>query len=174
MYSNNRAIRSIYSSKEGSEDSCFKPCAGFEGRELGEWWIVRDVGSTTKVHTEPWDNKMEEELWKVRPGRMTANTYNGKAFKRRMQSPTVPTEATDAQNETAQRLEAYFQDQQEDGTNRVRFYGQYHRDGKQPADSYRLDGKNGHCESCGAGVHHSNGAGKSLIEILLLLWGPQY
>lgn len=118
------------------------------------------VGSTRRVHTEPWDDKDEEKLSNVRSGRMTAKTYNGKAFKRRMQSPTVPTKATDAQTTLAQRLEAYFQEQQEDGTIRVRFYGEYHRDGMQPADSYRLDGKNRHCQSCSGEAHASNGGGK--------------
>eukprot|EP00903_Cladosiphon_okamuranus_P008679 g8318.t1 len=55
-------MRTIFSSKDGSEDSCFKPCAGFEGRELNEWWIVRDRGSTRRVHKEPWDHKLEKNL----------------------------------------------------------------------------------------------------------------
>lgn len=96
VYSNNRAMRCIYSSKTGSEDSCFAPCAGFEGRELGEWWIVRDVGSTRRVHTESWTIKLEQELANKRAKRMTAKTYNKKAFKRVMQPPTVPTKPTDA------------------------------------------------------------------------------
>lgn len=84
---------------------------------------------------------------------MTAKTYKGKVFKRRMQSLMLCTKATDAQNETAQRLKAYSQDQQEeDGTIRVRFYGEYCRDGMQPVYSYRLDGKNRHCQSCSGEV----------------------
>lgn len=158
VYSRNRAMRCIYSSKEGSVDSWFTPCAGFEGRGLGEWWIVRDKGSTMRVHTEPWDTKDEEKLLNVLPEKMTAKSYNAKAFKRRMQSPTVCTRATDAQERVAHRLQGYFQDEQEDGTITVRFYGEYHRDGLQPADSYRLDGTNRRCDAC-SGTHTSNGAG---------------
>lgn len=158
-------MRCIYSSKTGSEDSCFIPCAGYEERELGEWWIVRDVGSTRRVHTEPWDIKLERDLANKQGSRMTAKTYNKKAFKRAMQSPTVHTKATDAQQRSAQRLKNYFQDEQKDGTITVRFYGEYRRDGYAPADSYRLDGKNRHCLSC-SGTHTSNGGGESQRECM--------
>ena len=153
-------MRCIYSSKTESENSCFTPCAGFEGRELGEWLIVRDAGSTRRVHNEPWTFKLERDLVNRQGTKMTAKTFNKKAFKRVMQSPTVPTRATDAQEQLAQRLQKYFQEQQKDGTITVRFYGEYHREGCAPADSYRLDGKNRHCASC-SGTHTSNGGGES-------------
>eukprot|EP00903_Cladosiphon_okamuranus_P008985 g8595.t1 len=123
VYSSNRAMRTIYSSKTGSEDSCFTPCAGFEDWGLEEWWIVRDVGSTRPVHTEKWDYKLEQQLANTRGKRMTPKTYNKKAFQRTMQSPTVPNKATEAQLQLAKRLEKYFQEQQEDGTITVRYYG---------------------------------------------------
>ena len=163
VYANNRAMRCIYSSKTGSEDSCFTPCAGFEGRELGEWYIVREVGSTRRVHSEPWTIKLERDLANRQGTKMTTKTFNKKAFKRVMQSPTVPSKATDAQEQLAQRLQKYFQEEQKDGTITVRFYGEYHRDGYAPADSYRLDGKNRHCQSC-SGTHTSNGGGESQRE----------
>lgn len=169
VYSNNRAMRTVFSSKEGSEDSCFKPCAGFEGRELNEWWIVRDRGSTLRVHREPWDDKLEEKLSNVRGAKMTIKTHNAKAFKRRMQSPTVCTEASDTQNSLAQRLQAYFQQEQEDPTITVRFHGEYHRDGVQPADSYRLDGRYRNCETCSGAPHESNGAGEQIAAANLVL-----
>ena len=159
VYTRNRAMRCIYSSKTGSEDSCFMPCAGFEERELGEWWVVRDAGSTRRVHTEPWNITLERDLSNKKGVRMTAKTFNKKAFKRVMQSPTVPTEATDAQEQLAQRLEKYFQEEQQDGTITVRFHGEYHREGYAPAASYRLDGTDRHCRSC-SGTHTSNGGGE--------------
>lgn len=107
VYSSNRAMRTIYSSKTGSEDSCFTPCAGFEGRELEEWWLV---------HTEKWDYKLEQQLANTRGRRMTPKTYNKKAFQRVMQSPTVPYKPTEARLQLAKRLEKYFQEQQKDGT----------------------------------------------------------
>lgn len=67
VYSRNRAMRTIYSSKEGSEDTCFKPCAGFERKELAAWWIVRDRGNQGTAHTEPWDDQLEKDLSNVRP-----------------------------------------------------------------------------------------------------------
>eukprot|EP00903_Cladosiphon_okamuranus_P015053 g13926.t1 len=59
----------------------------------------------------------------------------------------------------AQRLQAYFQQEQEDPTITVRFHGEYHRDGVQPADSYRLDGRYRNCETCSGAPNESNGAG---------------
>lgn len=168
VYSKNRAMRCIFSSKERWEDSWLKPCAGFEGRGLDEWWIVRDKGSTREVHIEPWDDIDEQALADTRSKKMDFKTYNPKAFKRRMQSPMVPTEATDAQESLVQRLEAYFQDQQDDPTISVRFYGPYQRGRMQPADSYRLDGKGRHCITCSGGAHTSNGAGKFRVVVFTL------
>lgn len=98
VYSKNRAMRCIYSSKEGSTDSCFMPCAGFEGRELGEWCIVRDVGSTRRVHIEQWDVAVDgPKFANVAPGKMDMSTYNDTAFRTFMQSRTEQTAATPAQ-----------------------------------------------------------------------------
>eukprot|EP00903_Cladosiphon_okamuranus_P006479 g6338.t1 len=157
--SKNRAMRTIFSSKDGSEDSCFKPCAGFEGRELNEWWIVRDRGSTRRVHTEPWDHKLEK-LSNVRGAKMTVKTYNPKAFKIHIQTSSKCEEANDTQKKVAQKLQAYFQQEQEDPTITVKYDGEYARDGGQPADSYRLDGKHRNCATCSGGPHESNGAGE--------------
>eukprot|EP00752_Nemacystus_decipiens_P017978 g16111.t1 len=163
VYSKNRAMRTIYSSKEGSEDSCFMPCAGFEGRELGEWWIVRDIGGTRPVHTEPWDVAVDgPNLANVWSRSMDTSTYEDTAFRAFMvQSHTEETTATSAQVRLSKRLQAYFQDLQEDVTIKVRFRGLYGTEGKPPVDAYRLDGTNRHCESCGGDPHTGNGAGES-------------
>ena len=115
-------------------------------------------GEYLVLQVKPWTMKLERELDPTQGVKLNAKTYNKKAFKRVMQSPTVPTKPTDAQQSLAKRLENYFQEQQKDETITVQFIGEYHRDGFAPADSYRLDGTNRDCHSC-SGIHTSNGGG---------------
>lgn len=160
VYSSNRARRTIFSSKTGSENSCFMPCPGFEGRELNDWWIVRDTaGSERHFHTEPWTPKLGQDLAHTRAKRMTMDTYDDTAFRRCKESHTEPAPATPDQTRLEQRLQAYFRATQRDVTIKVRFKGMYCTDGLTPVDSYRLDEKNRHCATCGGERHSSNGAG---------------
>eukprot|EP00903_Cladosiphon_okamuranus_P009447 g9006.t1 len=90
---------------------------------------------------------------------MTVKTHNPKAFKIHVQTSLKCEEANDTQEKVAQRLQAYFQQEQEDPTITVKYDGEYARDGGQPADSYRLDGMHRNCATCSGGPHESNGAG---------------
>jgi len=162
VYSHNRAMRCIYSSKENDWNSYFKPCAGFEGKALGDWWIVRDRGSTRAVHEEPWNQQLEIDLANVCRGPQTVQTYNDSDFQRSMNSNTENSPATITQMKLARRLQAYFQSTQRGSTVRVRYNGKYCTKGKTPADSYRLDGTNRYCDSCSR-THKRNGAGELVI-----------
>lgn len=157
VYSRNRAMRTIYSSKEGAESSCFLPCAGFEDVPLSSWWIVRDVDSQGVVHEEPWTDDDEKALSNVLGKALTAHTYDGPAFQSFIAS-TSKTPSTADQRKLAERLQTHFRDLQQDSTITVNFYALYSKDGFSPKDAYRIDGTSRNCHPCGR-THTSNGGG---------------
>ena len=155
VYSENRAMRTVYSSKEGSFDSRFVPCEGFEHDDLSSFWIVRDIDDVSRrVHCEPWTREDEEAL---------KNTGGpGKSFlpgiRQFRASDHISRKANgDSQQlEVEKKLQTYFRDVQGDPTIQVRFHGKSVRDGLPDTDTYRIDGNERNCAPCRR-VHHSNG-----------------
>lgn len=156
VYSKNRAMRSIGSSKETSTDSRFTPCKGFEDMELSSWWIVRSDESRA-VHREPWTPEDEEKMVNTKQ-RIGKQLSGAQVYTAMRSAPVAPKEALPHHNRTAERIAQYFRRQQNDSSITVKFTGVYQQEGFDEVDTYRLDGTNRDCGSCGR-IHNSNGAG---------------